>query len=129
MTTDTSIVSTNARDFNVARFTDHHSATCRFDARIGACLLGALFLGIVAVLSLPAARADSAAFGWMPMWLIGMPLTSLCMFAIANAMPFLRLPRRRTPDSSPVSRRRRSGTVQARRRPVPATRPRMPRAA
>src|SRR3546814_19748100 len=40
-------------------------------------LLGALFLGVVAMLSLPAARADSDAFGWLPLWLLGMPLASL----------------------------------------------------
>src|SRR3546814_7155766 len=44
-------------------------------------LLGALFLGVVAMLSLPAARADSAAFGWMPLWLLGMPLASLAALA------------------------------------------------
>src|SRR3546814_16039274 len=62
-------------------------------------LLGALFLGVVAMLSLPAARADSAAFGWMPLWLLGMPLASLA--ALAAARFHLRRPRRRMPDSSP----------------------------
>lgn len=88
-------------------------------------LLGALFLGAVAVLSLPAARADSAALGWMPLWLLGMPLASLAALAATR----LRLPRRRMPDSSPAMRRRRPGTTQARRRQGGSTRPRLPRAA
>lgn len=87
-------------------------------------LLGALFLGAIAVLSLPAARADSAAFGWLPLWLLGMPLASLAALAATR----LRLPRRRMPDSSPAMRRRRPGTAQARRRRDPAPQ-RLPRAA
>ena len=93
---------------------------------LAAWLLGALFLGAIAVLSLPAARADSAAFGWMPLWLLGMPLASLAALA-ASHLP-LRLPRRRMPDSSPAMRRRRPGTTQARRRAAPA-RTRLPHAA
>lgn len=93
---------------------------------LAAWLLGALFLGAIAVLSLPGARAASGAFGWMPLWLLGMPLASLA--ALAAARFHLRLPRRRMPDSSPAMRRRRPGTMQARRRPVP-TRTRWPHAA
>ena len=89
-------------------------------------LLGALFLGAIAVLSLPAARADSAAFGSMPLWLLGMPLASLAALAVSRLS--LRLPRRRMPDSSPAMRRRRPGTTQARRRAAPA-RKALPRAA
>ena len=93
---------------------------------LAAWLLGALFLGAIAMLSLPAARADSAALGWMPMWLLGMPLASLA--ALAAARLHLRLPRRRMPDSSPAMRRRRPGTTQARRRAAPP-RTRLPHAA
>ena len=93
---------------------------------LAAWLLGALFLGAIAMLSLPAARADSAALGWMPMWLLGMPLASLA--ALAAVRLHLRLPRRRMPDSSPAMRRRRPGTTQARRRAA-APRTRLPHAA
>ncbi|GAA3924447.1 hypothetical protein [Luteimonas lutimaris] len=93
---------------------------------LAAWLLGALFLGAVALLSLPAARAASGAFGWTPLWLLGMPLASLA--ALAASRLSLRLPRRRMPDSSPAMRRRRPGTAQARRRTVPV-RQRLPRAA
>src|SRR5690606_12803131 len=89
-------------------------------------LLGALFLGVVALLSLPSARAASGAFGWTPLWLLGMPLASLA--ALAASRLFLRLPRRRMPDSSPAMRRRRPGTTQA-RRPAAPVRQRLPRAA
>lgn len=97
------------------------------DPRLAPWLLGALFLGAVAMLSLPAARADSVALGWMPLWLAGMPLASLCALALTH-IHRLRLPRRRKPDSSPVLRRRRPGTVQARRRRQATTQP-LPRAA
>ncbi|MDN5781888.1 MAG: hypothetical protein L0H23_07675 [Luteimonas sp.] len=43
---------------------------------LAAWLLGALFLGAVAMFSLSARAAGSATFGWMPLWLLGMPLTS-----------------------------------------------------
>ena len=64
---------------------------------LAAWLLGALFLGAVVLLSLPAARAASATFGWTPLWLLGMPLASLA--ALAAPRVSLRLPRRRMPDS------------------------------
>lgn len=44
-------------------------------------LLGALCLGLVATASLPAARGHSAALGWMPLWLVGMPLVALAVAA------------------------------------------------
>ena len=94
------------------------AATAGFDPRLVQCLLGALFLGAIAVLSLPAARAESAALGWMPLWLLGMPLASLAALVATRASGLLRLPRRRMLDSSPAMRRRRPGTVQARRRAV-----------
>ncbi|HZW19455.1 MAG TPA: hypothetical protein VFF71_11675 [Luteimonas sp.] len=94
---------------------------------LAAWLLGALFLGAIALLSLPAARAANGALGWMPLWLLGMPLASLA--ALAASRFHLRLPRRRMPDSSPAMRRRRPGTTQASRRAAPAVRRRLPRAA
>ncbi|HVI58609.1 MAG TPA: hypothetical protein VM619_06995 [Luteimonas sp.] len=106
--------------------TPSHRANAAADAMPSPAhwLLGALFLGAIIVLSLPAARADSAAFGWMPLWLLGMPLASLAALAATR----LRLPRRRMPDSSPAMRRRRPGTTQARRRREPAP-PRLARVA
>ena len=39
-------------------------------------LLALMFLAVVAMLSLPQARAASASFGWMPLWLFGLPATA-----------------------------------------------------
>ena len=46
-------------------------------------LLGAAFLGVVAVISLPAARG-AGPIGWMPLWLLGMPLCALGTLALRN---------------------------------------------
>jgi hypothetical protein len=98
------------------------------DPRLVQWLLGALFLGAISVLSLPAAQADSAALGWMPLWLLGMPLASLGALAVVHVVR-LRLPRRRMPDSSTAVRRRRPGTSVQARRTVATPRARWPRAA
>ncbi|NLA68785.1 MAG: hypothetical protein GX856_11190 [Gammaproteobacteria bacterium] len=42
-----------------------------------------LFLGAIAIASLPQARAASAAFGWLPLWLAGLPATA--WLALAGA--------------------------------------------
>jgi hypothetical protein len=39
-------------------------------------LLGAVALGLVAMLSLPVARAGSETFGWLPFWLLALPLSA-----------------------------------------------------
>lgn len=39
-------------------------------------LLAAVALALVAMLSLPAARGVSDAFGWMPFWLLALPLSA-----------------------------------------------------
>jgi hypothetical protein len=39
-------------------------------------LLGAVALDLVAMLSLPAARAGSETFGWLPFWLLALPLSA-----------------------------------------------------
>ena len=46
-------------------------------------LLGAVALALVAMLSLPAARGVSDAFGWMPFWLLALPLSA---WAAARAL-------------------------------------------
>ncbi len=37
-------------------------------------LLAIAFVAAIAVLSFPAARASTIVLGWMPLWLVGMPL-------------------------------------------------------
>ncbi len=46
-------------------------------------LLGAVALALVAMLSLPAARGVSDAFGWMPFWLLALPLSA---WGVARAL-------------------------------------------
>ena len=53
-------------------------------------------LGTLAVVLIPAARGNNAWFGWLPLWLLGMPLAawwSLRRFPLPTLAP--RLPRRR----------------------------------
>lgn len=89
------------------------------DAGLRTLLVGALFLGAIALLSFPGLRTGATAIGWPPLWLIGMP-------AVAWLTLFLRrLPRRRKLASSAVLRRRRPGLAQARRRPAPRRRGRI----
>ena len=74
---------------------------------LDALLRQAVTLGTLAVLLIPAARGSSEWFGWLPLWLVGMPLAawwSLRRFPLPAVA--LRLPRRRR--------------VQARRRARPA---------
>ena len=69
-----------------------------------------VILGTLAVLLIPAARGSSDWLGWLPLWLVGMPLAawwSLRRFPLPDVV--LRLPRRRR-----VQARRRS----ARRVPI-----------
>ena len=75
------------------------------------CVLGAVLVALV-----PAARSHHEWLGWLPLWLLAMPLLA-CW--VAHGLP---LPRRSVvPGSTPGSSRyavslRRSETVQARRR-------------
>jgi hypothetical protein len=73
---------------------------------LDAVLRHAVILGALAVLFIPAARGSSEWLGWLPLWLVGMPLAawwSLRGCPLPQAA--LRLPRRRR--------------VQARRRVLP----------
>lgn len=64
--------------------------------QLDAILRHAVILGTLAVLLVPAARGSSAWFGWLPLWLVGMPLTawwSLRGFPLPQVA--VRVPRRR----------------------------------
>ncbi len=77
---------------------------------LDSALRQAVIFGTLAVLLVPAARGSSEWLGWLPLWLVGMPLAawwSLRRFPLPDVA--LRLPRRRR-----VQARRRS----ARRVPV-----------
>lgn len=51
----------------------------------GRAVLGLAFLAAVAMLSLPQARTASPAFGWMPLWLAGLPATAWLALALARS--------------------------------------------
>ena len=47
-------------------------------------LLGIAALALVALLSLPAARGVSDTFGWLPFWLLALPLTAWAATRVAR---------------------------------------------
>lgn len=55
----------------------------------------ALAIGIVAVLLIPAARGFSETLGWLPLWLLVMPLTALAARRGAASQGAKKLGRRR----------------------------------
>ena len=82
---------------------------------LDALLRQAVTLGALAVLLIPAARGSSEWFGWLPLWLVGMPLAawwSLRGFPVP-AMA-VRMPRRRRAQASRRTRRARHDLQQAR---------------
>ncbi len=82
---------------------------------LDALLRQAVTLGTLAVLLIPAARGSSEWFGWLPLWLVGMPLAawwSLRGFPVP-AMA-VRMPRRRRAQASRRTRRARHDLQQAR---------------
>ena len=83
---------------------------------LDALLRQAVTLGTLAVLLIPAARGSSEWFGWLPLWLVGMPLAawwSLRGFPVPALA--VRMPRRRRPQASRRTRRARHDLQQARR--------------
>ena len=67
-----------------------------------------VILGALAVLLIPAARGSSALIGWLPLWLMGMPLAawwSLRRFPLPRVA--LQMPRRRRVQALRRSRTRR----------------------
>lgn len=96
------------------RYPDHRTES-RVDPALDRLLRRLIGWGVLAVLLLPVARGYSAWFGWMPLWLVAMPLASWW------ALHHFRLPRLRPRfESIAATRRRRRGGAQARRRRVPA---------
>ncbi len=57
-------------------------------------------LGALLVLLVPAARGSHALLGWLPLWLVGMPLASWwSLRGCPLPRPVLRLPRRVRPQA------------------------------
>ena len=61
---------------------DSHASFFR-PALIEQCMLGAIALAVVAMLSFPAARGVSDSFGWLPFWLLALPA---CAWATARVL-------------------------------------------
>lgn len=93
------------------------------DPRLDEALKLLLAVGAVLVLLLPSARGSAASIGWLPMWLLGMPLVALW------ATRGFRLPWGPTPAATGLRARRRRNAPQARRRARPAGAPARARAA
>ncbi|MFC3550577.1 hypothetical protein ACFOLC_06055 [Lysobacter cavernae] len=83
----------------------------------------ALAIGVVLVLLVPAARGFSDTFGWMPLWLLAMPLSAWW------ALHRFRLPYEPARGHEQAQPRRRRTGLQARRRKLPAVPRRQPQAA
>ena len=81
------------------------------DPGLEVLLRHAVAIGTALVLLLPAARGFSPTFGWMPLWLVAMPLAAWW------ALHRFRLPAREAEDAASVRTRRRSGAQARRRRP------------
>jgi len=98
-----------------------HPDAADVDPRLDCALRYAIAIGAVLVLLLPAARGMHATIGWMPLWLLGMPITA--WWALHRfALPMAAQPRQ--PAIAPSRR----AAPQARRRPQ-RRREALPRAA
>ena len=90
------------------------------DPTLEGLLRHAIAIGTVLVVLLPAARGISDTFGWLPLWLLAMPLSA--WWALHRfRLPGSRLSEKAQPRAVVPSRRRRPGT-QARRRAMPSSR-------
>ena len=91
-------------------FPDSRSQVATIDPVLERVLRRIVLFGLLAVMLLPAARGSSALLGWLPLWLLAMPLSA--WWALHRfAMP-------RWPRPLGVQRRRRT-RPQARRRTQP----------
>ena len=78
--------------------------------QLDAVLRHAVIIGTLAILFIPAARGGSEWFGWLPLWLVGMPLAawwSLRGFPLPQ-MAMARMPRRRRAQALRRGRGRRA---------------------
>ena len=78
--------------------------------QLDAVLRHAVILGTLAILFIPAARGGTQWLGWLPLWLVGMPLAawwSLRGFPLPQ-MTMARMPRRRRAQALRRGRGRRA---------------------
>lgn len=81
------------------------------DPGLESLLRHAVAIGAAIVVLLPAARGFSSTFGWMPLWLLAMPLSAWW------ALHRFRLPVREDAQAPALRQRRRVGAQAHRRRP------------
>ncbi len=93
------------------------------DPRLDLWLRRSVWMGCALLLLLPAARGHSQWLGWLPLWLLGMPLAAWW------ALHRFRLPRWSRGRLDELGYRRRRRGVQARRRSQPWIARRVSRAA
>ena len=55
----------------------HSLSVCRLAPRLHAALWHCLAAGVTLLVLLPAARGTNELIGWLPLWLLGMPLSAL----------------------------------------------------
>lgn len=87
-----------------------HPDAAEIDPRLDAALRYAIAIGAVLVLLLPAARGMHAMIGWLPLWLLAMPMTAWW------ALHRFALPVAAAAEQPSIARVRRPA-LQARRRP------------
>lgn len=92
------------------------------DARLDGLLRHAIAIGAVVVLLLPEARGYHAALGWLPLWLLAMPMVA--RWAL-HQFPLPGLARHQRAEPSAFMRRSLSGARSARRPTNHRMRPRL----
>ena len=80
--------------------------------QLDSALRHAVILGTLAVLLIPAARGSSQWLGWLPLWLVGMPLTAWwSLRRVPLPQLAMRMPRRRRSQALRHGRSRRGARL------------------
>ena len=87
----------------------------RLAPRLHAALCHGLAVGVTLLIMLPAARGSHELIGWLPLWLLGMPLSALAVLhwlgRRQDAAPTLRRGARAGTQAWPTANRRTSATL------------------
>ncbi|QOY62572.1 hypothetical protein INQ40_11920 [Lysobacter sp. H21R4] len=99
----------------MTRPADRPLSAHRLAPRLHAALCHALAVGVTLLIVLPAARGSHELIGWLPLWLLGMPLSALVVLhwlgRRSNAAPALRRGARTGTQAWPAAKRRASTTL------------------
>lgn len=99
-----------SRALSSSDMTSDPSSVAVTDVLLARILLGVLCVAAVAVLSLPQARAASAAFGWTPLWLLATPLSAWLALQLRRRVLSADV------ETAPLRHRRRAAAMPTRRR-------------